>query len=426
MLNLRKVLVLGTTADYIELLIDRFGDRVFFVTDFEERIKWKGAKPASSSEALLDLEDQDAVFDALRVHLRKHNIEPSGIVCFDCESLALAAIIAAKFKLPFSSLDSVMNCRSKYLSKSIWKTKGIHCPNSGLIRDESDAIRFLKSLNGPAVMKPLTGSGGEFVLLCKDEETCRAAYKAIMEKLKNHHDHRMYSSRNMLGGEDPREDIVMEQYLPGDEYSCDFIFENGNARILRLAKKIINHETTFGTVLAYILKVDLPGNWDIKKLEARLQTASKSLGLDRTIAMVDFKIYDDEAFLLEITPRPGGDCLPFLIQASSGFDIFKATLDFAEGKQVFAPNREQWKKVVGLPLIASQRGVLKTLDAGFLVTDPRVISCNFKRSIGDTIELPPEDYSSRILGHVIFRPDPDAGIEEQCRGISRKLVIEME
>ena len=422
----KKILIIGTTADYIELLTERFPERLFFVTDTKERKEWKGPVPGTSLEVLVDLKDQEDIVGALTEHLRMHNIEPSGIVCFDCESLALAAIIAEKLKLPFSSLDSVMNCRSKYLSKSIWKANGIHCPESGLIRNEEEAICFFRSLNGPVVMKPLTGSGSELVLLCKDEESCRTAYKTIIGKLKNHHDNRMYSSRNMPAGENPQEDIVMERYLPGDEYSCDFIFKNGNATILRLAKKIINNDATFGAAAGYILKVDLPGKWNTKKLEERLQDAAKSLGLDRTIAMVDLKICDDEVFLLEITPRQGGDCLPFLIQASSGFDIFKATLDFAEGKQVFPPNGEQWEKIVGLPLIASQRGVLKTLDADFLIKDPRVVSCDFKRSIGNAIELPPEDYGSRILGYVIFRPDPDTGIEEQCRGISQKLVVEME
>lgn len=426
MANMKKVLVIGTTADYIEVLIERFEDRVFFVTDFEERVKCKGVKPASSSEALLDLEDQGVIVNALKGHLQEHNIVPSGVACFDCESLALASIIAGNFELPFPSLGSIMNCRSKNLSKSIWKVQGIPCPGFALIRNECDAVRFFDSLNGPAVMKPLTGSGSELVLLCKDKDDCRRAYKTITEKLQSHLNHKMYTALNMPADENPREVIMMEQYIPGEEYSCDFILEDGYIRILRLAKKIINHEITFGTVSAYVLKADLPGKWDIKKLEARLQTASKSLGLNRTIAMVDFKIYDDEVFLLEITPRPGGDCLPPLIQVSSGFDILKAALDFAEGKQVVVPNMEQWEKVVGFPLIASQRGVLKTLDAGALASDSRVVSCHFKRSIGDTIELPPEDYDSRLLGYVIFKPNFDKTLEEQCLGIAQKLIIEME
>ncbi|MGB2601302.1 MAG: ATP-grasp domain-containing protein [Candidatus Omnitrophota bacterium] len=425
MSNVKKVLVIGTTADYIELLIDRFEDRVFFVTDFEERIKWKGVKPASSSELLLDLEDHGVIVNALEGHLREHNIVPSGVACFDCESLALAAIIAVNFELPFPGLESVMNCRSKNLSKSIWKGHGIPCPDFALIRDEGDAMRFFDSLNGPAVMKPLSGSGSELVLSCKEKDDCRQAYKTIIGKLQSHPNHRMYTALNMPADENPREVIMMEQYIPGEEYSCDFILEDGCIRILRLAKKIINQGATFGTVSAYVLKADLPGKWDIEKLEARLQAASKSLGLNRAIAMVDFKIYDDEVFLLEITPRPGGDCLPPLIQVSSGFDILKAALDFAEGKQVFVPDREQWKKVVGFPLIASQRGVLKTLDADALASDSRVVSCYFKRSMGDTIELPPEDYDSRLLGYVIFRPNFEETMEKQCLEIAQKLIIEV-
>lgn len=422
----KKILVIGTTADYIELLIKRFPEKLFFVTDIKERQKWKELDPGQSLEGLFDLNNQDSVPGELIELLHKKKIEPSGIVCFDCESLALAAIIATKLNLPFSSLESVINCRSKFLSKSIWKKNGIHCPDSEIIRNENDAIRFLKSLNGSAVMKPLTGSGSELVLLCNDEKSCLAGYKTILKKLKNHHDNRMYSLQNMKEGENPREDIVMEQYIPGDEYSCDFIIEKGNVKILRLAKKIINHDISFGTVSAYILKVELPEAWDIKKLERSLQDASKSLGLNHTIAMVDFKIYNDEVYFFEITPRQGGDCLPFLIKESSGFDIFKATLDFSEGKKVIVPSSDDWKKVVGLPLISSQRGVLKKLDAGIIVRDSRVISYNFKRSIGDEIELPPEDYGSRILGYVIFQPETSSKIEEQCLEISRKLIVEME
>lgn len=423
----KKPLIIGTTADYIELLAGRFPDRAVFVTDIKERKAWKGKLPSDLSEILLDLGDQNGSVKALEKGLNERGIAPSGIVCFDCESMALASIIAAKFGLPFPSLEAIINCRSKYRSKKIWEERNVPCPDAGLIYDEEGALRFFDSLKGEtAVMKPLTGSGSELVILCGDAGSCRSGYRMIRERLKEHLNSRMYTALNMPEDEDPINVVVMERYIPGEEYSCDFVIESGRAEIIRLARKTVDHDLSFGTVTAYVLQDRLPGGWSLDRLERRLKDASESLGFDRAIAMADLKIYDNEVFLLEITPRPGGDCLPPLIMESSGFDILKEAINFSERKKVTVPPRESWKEVVGFHLISSRQGVLKRLDKVRIEKDPRVVCCHFRRSPGDIIKLPPEDYGSRILGHVIFRPDKYAGIEAQCREISERLIVEME
>lgn len=423
----KKVLVVGTTADYVDLLNARFPDRVLFVTDFAERGQRKELKsPGPALEIILDLEDHDAVMAALKGHLRKHGFQLSGIACFDCESLALAAIVAEALGLPFQSLDTVMKCRSKYLSKHLWKTQGVSCPDCALISTESEAIRFFDSLKGPVVMKPLTGSGSELVFLCRDRDSCRAAYKTVMEKLRTHLNRRMYASRHMPADEDPRKVIVMEQYIPGEEYSCDFIFDQDRAGILRLTRKYLSRQSTFGSMLAYELPARLPDSFDIEKIEQAIEAAAAGLGVKRTIAMADFKIWDNKVFLLELTPRPGGDCLPPLIHASCGLDMLKAELDFAEGKEIVIPDRGRWQHVVGLHLLATQSGVLKELDAAPLADDARVVNCHLKHSKGDTVRLPPEDYDSRLLGHVVFKPSANGSIEQQCSDIAQKVIVEME
>jgi biotin carboxylase len=423
----RKVLVVGTTADYIDLLYNRFSDRVIFVTDFEERGKGKGfLSPGPALEIVLDLEDHEAVIAALKRHLQSHGFQLSGIACFDCESLALAAIVAEAFGLPFQSLDTVMKCRSKFLSKNVWKARGVVCPDAALISTENEAVLFFDSLQGPAVMKPLTGSGSELVFLCRDRESCRAAYKTVTERLRGHLNRRMYTSRHMPVGEDPRKAVVMEQYIPGEEYSCDFIFDGDRAKVLRLTRKYLSRQSTFGSMLAYELPARLPDSFSMARVEQAVQTAAAALGVRRTIAMADFKVWDDKIFLLELTPRPGGDCLPPLIHASCGLDILKAELDFAEGQDIVVPGIGRWQHVVGLHLLATQGGVLKELDAASLADDARVVNCYLKHSKGDTVTLPPEDYDSRLLGHVVFKPSADESIEQQCGDIARKVIVEME
>lgn len=425
MTNQNKILVVGTTVDYIEALNDRFESRLLFLTDLEERSNHPITKEKSLPEIVLDLEDFDSVLNTLNMYLKKLQINLSGVACFDCESLALASMIAARFSLPFPALESVMNCRSKFRSKDLWKKNGVLCPEARLIKTQPAALEFFAALDGAAVMKPLSSSGSELVFLCETTEQCQAAYQIMEKKLKSNANRRMYTTRHMRTEENPRDTIVMEQYIPGEEYSCDFILDDKSVRIIRITKKHFNHGASFGTMQAYELPAQLPDGINITDLEMFLVRASHSLGLRRAMAMVDLKIYNGQIYILEMTPRPGGDCLPHLIKASSGFDILAAALDFSEGKTVHWPAKTDWKPVVGLHLVASQRGVLRKLDVRSVTGDPRFVSCMCKRTEGDRIELPPDDYDSRLLGFVLFKPSAGESIARQCTEILQNISIEV-
>ena len=53
-----------------------------------------------------------------------------------------------------------------------------------------------------------------------------------------------------------------------------------------------------------------------------------------TIIMADFIFKDDQFYFLEMTPRPGGDCLPDLIQASLGYDTLGLAIEYAVDKNI--------------------------------------------------------------------------------------------
>ncbi|MFO7737986.1 MAG: hypothetical protein R6V46_05930, partial [Desulfatiglandaceae bacterium] len=45
---------------------------------------------------------------------------------------------------------------------------------------------------------------------------------------------------------------------------------------------------------------------------------------------------------------------------------------------------------------------------------------------GRRIVLPPEDYDSQVLGHVLFEPDGLRPIETQCAQLTDELTLEIE
>jgi hypothetical protein len=139
--------------------------------------------------------------------------------------------------------------------------------------------------------------------------------------------------------------------------------------------------------------------------------------------MADFIVSKNTIYLLEITPRLGGDCIPQLIMASSGLDTISLALNFSVGKFVKIPEKSKWKTRVGVRIFALSAGVVQNIDAGALCGDDAIISSYFKAYPGFRVELPPKDYDSRVLGHVIFRPDPVRTIESQCKSIVSKIKI---
>lgn len=420
----KRVLVVGTTADYIHLLGRRHPGRALFLTAPEERANASEPSPDPASEVLCSLALPDATLSALREHLDRHRMELLGIVGFDCESMPLAARIAGKLSLPYPSPDAIAACRSKSLSKQLWQQAGIRCPGSQTIRCETEALDFFREQSGPVVLKPLTGSGSELTFYCTTPEACVAGFRALESGLTDHPDARLYAP--LLDGSDPRHVFAIEEFVDGPEFSCDFTLNDDRVEVIRFARKIPATAETFGTTLAYEVPGELPSGFDLEGFRMQALHAARALGLRRALCMLDFIMRDNQAHLIELAPRPGGDCLPFLIRQSAGFDILGAALDFAEGRQLAVPASPQWKRLAGVRLFAKLAGTVRAISTDALQADPRVLECYLKCAPGHRVCLPPDDYDSRILGHAIFAPGSADTLEAESLELAGKLQLEMD
>jgi len=219
---------------------------------------------------------------------------------------------------------------------------------------------------------------------------------------------------------------TVEEYVSGMEYSCDLLVNWFDARMIRLARKIPALDQSFGTTLAYEVQGNLPKDVKLSELTTILERAARAIGIKQAICMVDFIISDGLPMLIEMTPRPGGDCLPFLIRQASGFDIFQASLDLALGHTVQIPEASQWEHLLGLRLFADRSGIVATMDIRLLEQDPRVREICVNRRSGHRVILPPGDYDSRLIGHVIFAPEHGHDAEVECSELSKLLQIEWE
>lgn len=348
------MLVVGTTSDYIDLILEDHPGRALFITSPEIREKAQESKPSNADEIITELDSFEQVKSVLIKHLKHWQQKITGVACFDCESMELASRLASHFDLQYPSLDSVRNCRDKYVSKQLWQENSIPCPSVVPVNTLGDLVQFLSKVKDGIVLKPLYGSGSELVFKCETIEDCEKAFMAIktgLEKRLTNPLFRKSSSQSHL--------MLAEEFVTGPEYSCDFIVENNKITIIRLSRKIKPESPYCGTISGYILPADLPERIRYSQLESILLKGANSLGIHRGICMADFIFRDDKIMLIEMTPRPGGDCLPFLLKEAGDVDILNIALDFAEKKPFKLNGYHSFKLHIGLRIHAKKKRCVK-------------------------------------------------------------------
>jgi biotin carboxylase len=414
----KVILVVGTTADYIQWIRLACPGRALFLTEPEIRRSAQEERPVPGEEILVDLSDREPIFDRLTAHLKTWDQAIEGVFSFDCESMGLAAAIAEKWGLDYPSETVIQNCRDKYVSKQIRARHGIRCPRVLPIQSVSDVLAFFKQVASGCVLKPLTGSGSELVFKCETEADCHSAFTAIQEGLESRAQNPLFerlSSSEFL--------MLAEELIPGTEFSCDFMVDGQTIQIIRTARKIKSPFKPFGTIVGYVLPGRLPQGICQTSLEQVLLKSVQVLGITRGICMVDFIVSDDTIQLIELTPRPGGDCLPYLLKAATGMDILKLCLDFAAKIPLVLTNSDAVSPHVGIRMHADKGGVLTRIESSHLLEDPRVKHLLVTRKPGHRITLPPKDYDSWLLGHVIIAPSNGRYPESQAMSISKTIAI---
>ncbi len=411
----QPVLVVGTTADYIDWIRQAAPGRALFLTDPAIRQAAREPEPKPGEELLCALTDASRACDALAAHLRRYHLTPAGVACFDCESMELAATLAQELDLPYPSLTSIRQCRDKFLSKTIWQQHGVSCPPMRLIRAAEEAEEFQRQTGGPIVLKPLAGSGSELVFHCTSQVDCGPAFRAIIDGLQDRKGDRLYADSEPLA--------LAENCIHGQEYSCDFILETGQVKVIRLTRKIPAPAGPFGTTRGYILVDALPDPVANGKLADLLRSGAEALGLSRALCMADFMVCGADIVLLEMTPRAGGDCLPFLLRRARQLDMLLLSLDFAGQAPIRIEKDQDQIPHVGLRLHARGSGVLRDIDASSLLADSRLREIHLLRQLGHQVRMPPEDYNSWYLGHIIFQPSPDLDLASQCHELADRLRV---
>lgn len=413
---------MGTTPDYIDHIRRRKPGRAVFITDPDTLPSSTPAATTAEDELICPLREEDRVIAELQSFLDARHITPSGVACFDCESLAMAAAIAANWKLPFPSSRTVLLCRDKLVCKQRWYAYGVPCPKVMEIGGPEDLESLLAETESGIIVKPLSGSGSELVFRCNTPAEATDAYRIITAGLATRSGHRMYQPSAGRG----RPPIIAEEFIHGEEYSCDVLIKSEQVKIIRTARKYFPEKGPVGTTRAYEIPAELPVTTDVSAFMAYISAAVKAVEMTDGLCMLDFIVRNGRPYFLEISPRPGGDCLPSLIEESCGFDMISAAIDHAEGLWLMIPPGNAWKRLLGVRLHAERPGRLKAIRPLLNGYENRIRSMVWLKQPGDLIRVPPEDYGSWLLGFVIFEPLNGQPVPHQIRDLQKRIEVDIQ
>lgn len=336
----------------------------------------------------------------------------AGIICFVCEHLPLTALLAAGLGLPFASVKSTRAMRDKAQSTHLWQRAGLAVPTSQLVASQRDLDEFSAAHPAPWILKPIDGTGSEWVLKIDEHAQLPAAHQRIQSGL--------------LAAQ-PRDvapNYLAQQYLRGREFGVDFFIDGRRLRVLRLCEKyLVEAPGQAGQVGAYYFP---RLSQRLRRLiQETLLRAAQALDLGRGLAMADLVLVGDTVYLLEMAPRPGGDCLPDLCRAALAYDPIATACDVARG---IAP-RAHWPRphqlLCALHLMSPRDGRIERLDFSPLLAHPSLFKLiEAYCEPGESLRSWDGSYEDRIVASCLAHYDNPSDLPHLWSELSALVHIE--
>lgn len=241
-------------------------------------------------------------------------IKPVGI-CSIASDLATITVnyVAENLGLPCNPTANTLHCTNKYEMRRKMKENNVKTP--GFVKLSNDPKTWkIEDLKFPIIVKPTdrSGSRGITKVLNKEEleKAVHYATKDSFEKM-----------------------AIAEEYIEGDEYSCECISYKGKHHFLAFTKKYTTGAPNF-------IETGHCEPSDIKEekqeeIKQNIFKALTALNIQNGASHTEFKVDEKGNFgIIEIGARMGGDCIGSdLVQISTGYDFVKMVIDVAVGKE---------------------------------------------------------------------------------------------
>jgi biotin carboxylase len=391
---IRKLLVLAASQYQLET-ITRARQLGYYVITVDNRPHNPGHRLADKSYNV-DTTDMDAVLEVANREKIQGIISP----CTDV-SVPTAAYVAEQLGLKGPPLESANIVCSKMLFREFLNDREFPTPDF-LKVDSGFNPQDELFKHGEWILKPdcSSGSKGVFIIRSKAELLLR-----LPETLS-------FS---------PEGCGLLERYIHGSQGTCEGFLRQGDlafACVLDRQTAPPPYVTTCGHCLPSKLGTKLTA-----ALLAQLRNIWRLLGITDGPFDCDFVATDDEVYLLEISPRMGGNCISSLLQRALNFDIVEHSIQHAMGVDIGLPTITGARPAAAVIFGVSEQGRLfyNIQEAEALKREAWVDSLFFDQECGSPVA--PFVNSRNRVGHAIVFGDDRADVEAKVQELRKRLCI---
>lgn len=231
-------------------------------------------------------------------------LQPDAVVSVREDGLVPAALASTHLGLAGTPLEVVEVLRDKARMRELLTDKAPHLTvRSAVPGSVGEAVdTFREWGGGPAVLKPRASSGSRGVVLVDSVDKLRAQ-----------------------GDPSGR---LLEEYLPGQEYSAESFSVGGTHRIVALVEK---HVGPSFIEMAHVVPAPSIGLSSTKVIHDQLAEFLDAVGLVDGPAHTEFKLTGGGLKIIESHNRIGGDGIPHLVRLVTGTDLQRWSLGWPLG-----------------------------------------------------------------------------------------------
>jgi len=242
-------------------------------------------------------------FDA---ELNKNNIKKlkdvTHVLPVDHSALKFSGYLVDLLEVKGNKLESINLSMNKYESRKIFNSLLDIKVNNEIIKNIDDVNTFINK-NGTSVLKPIYGTASKSVLKINNVEKNKEQIEKLMQDCFD-------------------QDLVIEEYIDGKEYALEGTIINSELKKIVIFDKPVEYNHPYFEESIYITPSELSSEAE-KRVVSIVDKACKKIGLEDGPVHVEFKINENQVFIIEINPRMiGGLCSRCL-----SFGLFKVSLE---------------------------------------------------------------------------------------------------
>jgi carnosine synthase len=287
----------------------------------------------------LDMSDPTAVFKEALGILKDIDKEIGGIdgICTFWEvAVPLVARLTESLGLPGNSSAAVDTARDKFQTRKRLKEANLPTPSSAMVYSKEDLDQAAATVGFPAVLKPINGAASLGVVKVVSKDELEKVYSSVLTVLKTCTLLDVNGVEEGHGGESFMNEVMMEQYLDGDEVDVDIILSNGEATYAKVTDNLPTLEPWFNETGACTPSI-LPQSKQDDLVKTSLEML-KAIGLTSGVMHVELKYTTQNGpQLIEVNTRMGGGPVRNMNLDVWGVDLIEAQLMTSVGLPALPP-----------------------------------------------------------------------------------------